>query len=727
MTKLDFALDIGTRGVTGLLYRREGDALLLEHVASEEHRDRAMQDGQIHDIAAVARALLTVKAKLERAAGVRLHEVSVAAAGRSLKTADAEAVAVLQGAACTAEDVRALHLLALQKARLQIQAAFPQLQCVGTRVHHCELDGYPIANLIGQRGEEATLQLIATFLPRGVVDSLDSALTQAGLRMNGLTLEPIAAQHVLIPPSMHRLNVALVDVGAGTSDIAITANGHVIGFGMVPVAGDEMTDALAEAFLLDFPVAESVKRSLDTVDAVDVDDILGNRRHLVSAEVIHTLLPYIKRLADSIARELIQVNGGGAPAAVMLIGGGAKTPRLVEELSLALGLTPERVRLRDRTTLAQVSGCEDSLCGPEAITPIGIAALAASTSVIPLSVQVDERTVRLFSFYELTIGDALVEAGVDLDDLLPRPGPALVVQVNGEIRALRGSAGSGGQLLRNGQAATVNDVLQAGDSLQVLRNRSGRLGHGTIATLLEPDIRPRRVVINGQEVMVRPKITVNDRDAHPDTPLAERDALSVLFPTRLTVLCDHLGVTASVSQAVTVNARTVRVHKWPFESDPAVDLDSPVADGDVLRVRPRQASLLVSDALAAAGVDLKGISPRTATVTVNGQRRPLRQRVSGQLLCNGRPSTPDDPLPDGAVLECAHVEFPPTVALSSLLLHMGDELRRQAAGGGRLILRKNGEPADFTTMISADDQVEISWESAADVLRKEGLPDARSQ
>lgn len=727
MTQLDFALDIGTRGVTGLLYRRDGDALIVEYVASEEHRDRAMQDGQIHDIAAVARALLTVKTKLERDAGLTLNEVSVAAAGRSLKTVEAAASTVLQGAACREEDVHALHLLALQKARLHIQAAFPQLQCVGTRVHHFELDGYPIANLVGQPGEEATLHLIATFLPRGVVDSLDSTLTQAGLRMSGLTLEPIAAQHVLIPPSMHRLNVALVDVGAGTSDIAITAHGHVLGFGMVPVAGDEMTDAIAEAFLLDFPVAEALKRRLVDVEAVAVEDILGNPRRLVSADVIHTLSPFIKSLADSIAGELLKVNGGTAPAAVMLIGGGAKTPRLAEELSLALGLTPERVRVRDRTTLAHVRGCEDALCGPESITPIGIAALAGSTSVIPLSVQVEERTVRLFSFYELTVGDALVEAGVDLADLIPRPGPAVVVEVNGEIRALRGSSGSGGQLLRNGQPTTVNDVLQAGDSLQVLRARTGTLGHGTIALLLGPEIRPRRLVINGQELAVNPNIMVNGREAHPDTLLADRDALTVVFPNRLDVLSDHLGVATSIAQDVQVNARHVHVRKLPFVIDPAVDLESEVADGDLLRVHPRGTGLLVSDALAAAGVDLKALSPKTASVTVNGQRRPLRQRASGQLLCNGQPCSVDDPLPDGAVLECSQVESSPTAPLSSLLLHMGDELRRQAAAGGRLILRKNGESADFTTIIAAGDQVEIGWESPKDDLRKEGVPDARSQ
>ncbi len=82
--------------------------------------------------------------------------------------------------------------------------------------------------------------------------------------MEALTLEPIAAINVLVPPSMRRLNVALVDIGAGTSDIAITNHNTVVSYGMVPVAGDEITEALSNHYLLDFPVAEQAKRFLET-------------------------------------------------------------------------------------------------------------------------------------------------------------------------------------------------------------------------------------------------------------------------------------------------------------------------------------------------------------------------------------------------------------------------------------------------------------------------------
>ncbi|MGP4062610.1 hypothetical protein [Halobacillus sp. H74] len=81
-----------------------------------------------------------------------------------------------------------------------------------------------------------------------IVESLLSPLQRADLEMEALTLEPIAAIQVLIPTSTRRLNVALVDRGAGTSDIAITADGTISAYGMAPSAGDEITEAISDEY-----------------------------------------------------------------------------------------------------------------------------------------------------------------------------------------------------------------------------------------------------------------------------------------------------------------------------------------------------------------------------------------------------------------------------------------------------------------------------------------------
>ena len=83
-----------------------------------------------------------------------------------------------------------------------------------------------------------------------------SSLRMAGLEAGSLTLEPIAALTVAIPPQMRLLNLALVDIGAGTSDIAVVQRETIVAYAMVPVGGDEITERLAAEYLLDFNTAE---------------------------------------------------------------------------------------------------------------------------------------------------------------------------------------------------------------------------------------------------------------------------------------------------------------------------------------------------------------------------------------------------------------------------------------------------------------------------------------
>jgi cell division ATPase FtsA len=159
------------------------------------------------------------------------------------------------------------------------------------------------------------------------VDSLFAVLRRAGLEAASLTLEPIAALEVSIPPGMRQLNLALVDIGAGTSDIALVRHGHIYAYAMVPVAGDEITDALCQRYLLDFAGGEAVKRRLTAGGAVTFTDILGQRREEEAASIIRELTPAIESLAEQVAAEILNLNGR-PPDAVLLVGGGSLTPTL---------------------------------------------------------------------------------------------------------------------------------------------------------------------------------------------------------------------------------------------------------------------------------------------------------------------------------------------------------------------------------------------------------------
>lgn len=145
---------------------------------------------------------------------------------------------------------------------------------------------------------------------------------------------------------MRRLNVALVDIGAGTSDIAITDKSTVVAYGMVPTAGDEITEALSDHYLLDFPVAEEAKRQLQTEEDILIQDILGFDQYYPKQEVLQAIEPAVKQLAKAIGEEILRLNNKTAPKAVMLVGGGSLTPNLTTELGLVLDLPANRIAVR---------------------------------------------------------------------------------------------------------------------------------------------------------------------------------------------------------------------------------------------------------------------------------------------------------------------------------------------------------------------------------------------
>ncbi len=226
-----FALDIGTRSVIGIVAEELPDgSLKIIATDRQEHRTRAMLDGQIHDVPQVAAVIRQVKERLEAKVGP-LRSAAVAAAGRALYTMTATAEKDFHGVISSAQE-RDLDFAGVQTAQAKLAASHTvddptHYYCVGYSTIRYELDGSPLKSLVGQRGDSAKAEVIATFLPRQVIDSMQSALASVGLEMRALTLEPIAAINVLIPPTMRHLNLVLVDIGAGTSDVAITKNGSV--------------------------------------------------------------------------------------------------------------------------------------------------------------------------------------------------------------------------------------------------------------------------------------------------------------------------------------------------------------------------------------------------------------------------------------------------------------------------------------------------------------------
>ncbi|SET80308.1 cell division protein FtsA [Oceanobacillus limi] len=544
MNNYIFALDIGTRSVTGIILEKDSEGYSLIDYYTKEHKVRSMHDGQIHHVVEVANVIKDVKDALEEKHG-KIKKVSVAAAGRSLKTVESEATIQLEKKPITDhETVKHLELSAVHTAQLDLASQnsahdYSNYYCVGYSVLRYKIDGEQIGSLIEQSGSTATVEIIATFLPKIVVESLLAALNRAGLEMEALTLEPIAAIHVLIPESMRRLNVALVDIGAGTSDIAITNHGTVAAYGMVPIAGDEITEAMSDHYLLDYPIAEEMKRKIVNEGEGVVSDILGFDTTITYDTLASDIKPSIDKLANAIAEEILLLNAT-PPKAVMLVGGGSLTPELTTVLSEKLKLPTNRVAVREIDAIQTLNKTENLPSGPDFVTPIGIAIVAEQNPIHYITVNVNEQVIRMFEMKQLTVGDCLVQGGIEINKLYGKPGMASMVLLNGKEVTLPGEFGQAPSILLNEKPATVDSIVNNGDQIKIEKGSDGKAANVTLEQLIE-ELPSINIFYHNQPYTLKTTIYVNNKRPSLEYIVQDKDEIELKQPKTIREFLESLG------------------------------------------------------------------------------------------------------------------------------------------------------------------------------------------
>ncbi|MDV2581248.1 cell division protein FtsA [Alkalibacillus haloalkaliphilus] len=705
-----FALDIGTRTVVGLILQKEDDVYRVIDMVSREHKERSMVDGQIHNIIAVSDVIQEVKNELEAKHGT-LNEVCVAAAGRALKTMNSSVtVNISEQPLMTSDDIFHLELAAVQQAQYQLaeqeeEASSTQYYCVGYSVLHYHLDEQEIGSLIDQQGEQAQVDIIATFLPKVVVESLLSALQRAGLEMQALTLEPIAAIQVLIPQSMRKLNVALVDIGAGTSDIAITKDGTVIAYGMVPKAGDEITEALSQQYLLDFHQAEEAKRQLVEENKMEIEDILGFTSEVPIEDATKEIYYAIDQLADSICNQVIELNKQ-SPQAVMLVGGGSLTPNLTQYIAEKLQLPKNRVAVRGIEAIKDLKGQEQLPSSPEYVTPIGIAIASQQSPVHYISVTVNERMVRLFDIKQLTIGDCLLAAGIELKKLYGKPGMGIVVTFNGKSITLPGTYGTAPTIKINGKSASIQDSISHSDEIEVIRGEDGETPKVTVQDLTGP-LEDLTIQLNNEKIKMPQEVKLNGREANFDDLLQDGDEIYWQPKTTVQdVLLKH--VDSSIHEKVhpfkiKVNGKGHLIKDQMLtlnhNAKPA-QLDTTIKDFDQINYEVTD-HIIVSDLLELLEVNLQD----SITVIYDGQPVNLSYQLS-TITRQDQPLSIDSLIYPNDQIEVKE-QHEQQFIFQDLFRFIDIDMNETK--GKHFKLYRNGEEVGFTEPIFDGDQLNIKW------------------
>ncbi|WP_433743757.1 cell division protein FtsA [Falsibacillus pallidus] len=710
-----FALDIGTRSVVGIILEEINSVYHVQELLVKEHKERAMLDGQIHDVPAVSQVIQEIKEELETRHGV-LSKVCVAAAGRALKTERSSVFLSIKGKnILTKQDVLHLELSAVQQAQAHAAEKYDNEKsyyyyCVGYSVLHYRLDGEEIGSLVDQQGDEASVEIIATFLPRVVVESLIAALNRAGLEMEALTLEPIAAINVLIPPSMRRLNVALVDIGAGTSDIALTNMGTVVAYGMVPVAGDEITEALSDALLLDFPNAETAKRQLLENERIEIEDILGMQSTVEKSEVVSMISNTIDKLAKNISSEILSLNNGQSPKAVMLVGGGSMTPELPERIAGCLNLPANRVAIRGSDAIQGLEVDPSISSGPEYVTPIGIAIAAKKSPVQYITVYVNDRPVRLFEVKKLTVGDCLLASGQKISRLYGKPGMAIIIEFNGQVVTVPGEHGHPPLIEKNGEICDLDEEVSHGDSITALNGKDGGPASVRIIDFID-QVPTKSIHLNGLKQKVGMTVYRNGRKAELEEYLEDKDKINMSFPHTIEELMKEVEKKENIQQLkpfrIKINGKDTFLPAYSGKvllNGREVKATEAFEDGDEIEVIPFK-----NPSLEEIAQKKQWDLDRSITVRFNGEALSISKPLT-VIRRNGMILNKTDVLDFGDEIEVQQKEAEPFI-FQDLFRHVEIEMPPDSRGQFRLL--KNNEDTTFYDEIVSGDDLEILWPMAA--------------
>lgn len=569
--QLVFGLDIGTRNVVGTVGYKDGKDFYAVAQCVREHETRAMMDGQIHDIGRVGMTIAEVKRELESQLEEPLSEVCIAAAGRVLKTVTT--TVEYEFAEETIVDIEALHtldLLGVEKAQEILHEKNDtnyKFYCVGYSVVRYYLNNEIFTSLEGHKANKIAEDIIVTFLPEDVVDGLYSAVGIAGLEVANLTLEPIAAINVAIPEAFRMLNIALVDVGAGTSDICITKDGSVIAYGMIPCAGDELTELIVQQYLVDFNMAEHIKLDSGTKEEIEFQDIMGITHKIPAEEIWELTASTVEKITTDIAEKIKELNGGKSVSAAFIVGGGGKIHGFTESLAEKLGIQKERVALRGEEVMQSIHFIQEEVRkDPLLVTPIGICLNYYEQKNNFIMIHFNGERMKLYDNSHLTVVDAALQAGFPNEQLFPRRGKAVHFTINGKQRVVRGEAGESAVIRMNGNPVGINTPLEPNCDITIEPSTEGSEADFSIEQLDEYTDSALTFIVNGREIRCAKFVEVNGKLEPGSYRIQENDVIEMRNYYTLAQLAEFMDVRLDLEKELLVNNRPADPETLVYEN-----------------------------------------------------------------------------------------------------------------------------------------------------------------
>jgi cell division protein FtsA len=389
------ALDVGTEFAKALVFEIDDEGHgTVRGVGRKRQGLSHMQSGTVADIAAVVDNCSVALQEAEEMAGFRPTQVVIGIAGELVKgftTSHSQErrkpdIPISEGELQRLID--AVQRAALRSAERAItwETGLPHVdvRLVHAAITGASIDGYALTNPVGFQGRHVSISIFNAFAPLVHLGALQSVASQLDLELLQVVAEPYAVARVLGVDQLHQAGALFVDVGGGTTDVALVRQGGIEGTRMFALGGRAFTKSLADRLDLPFPRAESLKvdyaRGLPVPDREEVAQVIADDVTVWAAGV------------ELVTEELAA--GEQLPGRIYLCGGGSRLPEIQAALAderfwKALPFSrPPEVTIMSPDQVTTVRDATKLLVDQQDVTPLGLAFQAIELQAVedPLDV-----------------------------------------------------------------------------------------------------------------------------------------------------------------------------------------------------------------------------------------------------------------------------------------------------------------------------------------------------
>ncbi len=399
------ALDVGTEFAKALVFDIRDGRGIVQGVGRKRQGLAHMQSGTVADISAVVDNCAVALQEAEEMAGFRPEQVVIGIAGELVKgfTTVHDQERARPDVQITESElgklIEAVQRQAMREAERSVTFE-TGLQSVDVRLVHAAIvgawiDGYAVTNPIGFQGRNVRIAIFDAFAPLVHLGALQSVAAKLGMELIAVVAEPYAVARVLDSEQVRQGGALFVDVGGGTTDVALVRQGGIEGTRMFALGGRAFTKSIADRLELPFPRAEALK--------VDYARGIAGDREAAVREIVEDDVAVwaagVELVLDALA------SGDLLPGRIYLCGGGSRLPEIGAALAApsfaaqlpfarppeVTILAPEQIdTIRDETRLL-----EDQ----QDVTPMGLAyqaiELGSSTNPLDASLRKVVRAMKL--------------------------------------------------------------------------------------------------------------------------------------------------------------------------------------------------------------------------------------------------------------------------------------------------------------------------------------------